>query len=281
MRSCSPTRRTLEVELTPDDEARMGRVETSVPGAYDLLLRGVERYNVFDRESNLEARRLFERATELDPNYARAFANIALTYATEINFFAPEDRGEAVRKGLVYAHRAEELDDSIPQIYLTRSILYLSQREHEAALEAGKRTVEVHPNYADGYATLGFISSFTGDYEQALDALARAREINPQGTGVYLSIEGRVLFLAQRYQEALPRLVEAATRNPGFDATQLALAAVYIRLGRPDDAAWSIDEALTISPGLTLEQIRRDSLYRDLTDLERWIGALRDAGLPE
>ncbi|MGD8841794.1 MAG: adenylate/guanylate cyclase domain-containing protein [Gammaproteobacteria bacterium] len=271
----------LEVKLTVDEKARMGRVETIVPEAYDALLRGVERYNVFTRESNLESRRLFERAAELDPNYARAFANIALTYATEINFFAPEDRGEAIRNGLEYAHKAEELDDGIPQIYLTRSILYLSQRQHEAALEAGKRTLEVHPNYADGYATLGFISSFTGDYEQALDALAHAREINPRGTGVYLSVEGRVLFLAQRYEAALPRLVEAAARNPGFDVTQMALAAVYVRLGRLDDAAWSIEEALSITPGLTLSQLRRDSLYRDSADLERWLGALREAGLPE
>ena len=271
----------LEVRLTADEEARMVRVETTVPEAYDVLLRGVERYNIFTRESNLEARRLFERAAELDPNYARAYANIALTYATEVNFFAPDNRDEAVREGLEYARKAVELDDGIPQIYLTRSILYLSQRQHEAALEAAKRTIEVHPDYADGHATLGFISSYTGDYEQALAALARAREINPQGTGVYLAIEGRVLFLLKRYQEALPRLLESAERNPGFDVTQLALAAVYVRLGRPGDASWSIDEALAISPGLSLSQLRRDSLYRDSADLEDWLDALCDAGLPE
>ncbi|HKJ53497.1 MAG TPA: adenylate/guanylate cyclase domain-containing protein [Gammaproteobacteria bacterium] len=271
----------LEVRLTEDEEARMGRVETTVPEAYDVLLRGVERYNTFTRESNLEARQLFERAARIDPNYARAYANIALTYATEVNFFAPDDRAEAVRKGLEYARKAVELDDGIPQIYLTRSILYLSQRQHAAALEAAKRTIEVHPDYADGHATLGFISSYTGDYEQALAALARAREINPQGTGVYLAIEGRVLFLTKRYQDALPRLLESAARNPGFDVTQLALAAVYARLGRPDDAAWSIDEALAISPELSLTQLRRDSLYRDSADLDDWLDALREAGLPE
>jgi len=271
----------LEVRLTEDEEARMGRVETTVPEAYDVLLRGVERYNTFTRESNLEARQLFERAARIDPNYARAYANIALTYATEVNFFAPDDRAEAVRKGLEYARKAVELDDGIPQIYLTRSILYLSQRQHAAALEAAKRTIEVHPDYADGHATLGFISSYTGDYEQALAALARAREINPQGTGVYLAIEGRVLFLTKRYQDALPRLLESAARNPGFDVTQLALAAVYAKLGRPDDAAWSIDEALAISPELSLTQLRRDSLYRDSADLDDWLDALREAGLPE
>ncbi len=271
----------LEVSLTPADEQRFDRVETSSPEAYDVLLRGVEQYNRFTAETIAEARELFKRATEIDPNYARAFANIALTHATDVNFFWSRNRAESIRAGLEYADIAVELDDSIPQIYLTRSLLYLSQREHEAAFEAAQRTIEVHPNYADGFATLGFISSYSGKFEQGLAAMERARRINPQSTGVYSAISGRILFLMRRYEEALPYLELAVERNPAFDRTHLHLAALYAQLGRLDDAAWSVEEALAINPDVSLSRERRESIYLRQSDIDHYVGALRKAGVPE
>jgi adenylate cyclase len=271
----------LEVSLTIADEVRLGRVETTNPQAYDLLLKGIERYNIFTPGAVVEARELFTQAAALDPSYARAYANIALTYATEVNFFWTQQREESIRLGLEYADRALQLDDSIPQIYLTRSTLYLSQRQHRAALEAARRTVEVHPNYADGFAALAFISSYSGDFEKGLEALDQAMRINPQGTGVYLSIKGRILFFLGRYEEAVASLEEAVARNPGFDGIHITLAATYARLGRLDDAEWSMEEALSINPKISLEEERRQSIYQHQSDLENFLDALRTAGLPE
>jgi tetratricopeptide (TPR) repeat protein len=87
--------------------------------------------------------------------------------------------------------------------------------------------------------------------------------------------------LAKRYDEALPLLEESVDRNPGFDRGHLNLAAIYAELGRIDDAAWSVEEALAISPDITLERERRDTLYMRDADIEHYLGALRKAGLPE
>jgi adenylate cyclase len=271
----------LEISLTEEDQESLDKVETSSPEAYDVLLRGLEQYQRFTAESGLAARDLFQQATVLDPDYARAYANIALTYTTAVNFYWTADREKSIQLGLEYADKALQLDDSIPQIYLTRSSLYLSQRKYQAAIEAARRTVEVHPNYADGHATLAFISSYTGQFETALEALGRAKQINPQGTGVYLAVEGRILFLLGRYDDALLVLEEAMQRNPAFDRVHLDLAATYAQLGRLDDAAWSVDEALAISPDISLERERRDTLYMRDADIEHYQGALRKAGLPD
>jgi len=271
----------LEISLTDEDQESLDKVETSSPEAYDVLLRGLEQYQLFTAESMIAARDLFQQATVLDPDYARAYANIALTYTTSVNFYWVVDREKAIRLGLEYADKALQLDDSFPQIYLTRSSLYLSQRKHQAATEAARRTVEVHPNYADGHATLAFISSYTGQFETALEALDRAKQINPQGTGVYLSVEGRILFLLGRYEDALLVLEEAMQRNPAFDRIHLDLAATYAQLGQLDDAAWSVEEALAISPDISLEKERRQALYLRESDIEHYVEALRKAGVPE
>ena len=271
----------LEVNLTAADEKRFDQVETTVAGAYDLVLRGVERYNVFNREAMVDARDLFRQAAALDPNYARTYANIALTYASEVNFFWSGNREESIKLGLEFADEALALDDSIPQIYLTRSLLYLSQRQHQAALEAARRTIEVHPNYADGQATLAFIQSYSGKLEPALESLARAKQINPRGTGVYLAIEGRILFLLGRYEEALRILEQALDRNPAFDRIHLHTAAVNAELGRLEDAAWSVDEALAISPDISLIKERHEAFYMRESDIDHYINALAKAGVPE
>ena len=271
----------LSVSLTAADEQRFDRVETTSPEAYDVLLRGVEQYNTFTAASVAEARELFLRAIELDPTYARAYANVALTHSADVNFFWTDDRDESIRLGLEYADRALALDDSIPQIYLTRSILYLSQRQHEAAFEAAQRTIEVHPNYADGFATLAFIASYSGQFEDGLAAIDQAMRINPQGTGVYLSVKGRILYQMGRYAEALPILEQSIERNPAFDRIHLVLAATYARLGRMDDAAWSVEEALAINPEITLAREYRESIYRRDEDLEHFVEGLRLAGVPE
>ena len=271
----------LEINLTAADEQRLEQAETTSAEAYDLLLRGIEQFNRRTRETNAEARDLFTRAAILDPDYARAYANIALTYGTEVNRNWAQDQERSTRLGLEFAEKALAIDDRIPQIYMTRSLLYLSQRQHQTAIEAAKRTIEVHPNYADGQATMAFIQSFSGQLEAALESLVLAKQINPQVTGVYLEIEGRVLFLLERYDDALSILEEAVQRNPASDRVHLILAATYAELGQPEEAAWSVDEALSISPDISLAKERRGANYMRTSDLEHYIEALRKAGFPE
>lgn len=271
----------LEISLTAADERSLDKVETTNAEAYDLLLRGLEQYQNFSRESMILSRDWFEQAAALDPDYARAYANIALTHSTEVNFYWTADREESIRLGLESANKALALDDSIPQIYLTRSSLYLSQRKHQAAIESALRMVEAHPDYADGHATLAFILSYSAQPQKALQALARANQINPQSTGIYLGVEGRILFLLGRYEDALLVLEESVERNPAFDRTRLHLAATYAQLGRIDDAAWAVEEALAISPDITLEKERREALYMKASDLDHYINALRKAGVAE
>jgi adenylate cyclase len=271
----------LAVNLTVDDRKRLDKIETSNPDAYDMLLRGLDGYQRFDRESNAQARETFEKAIVLDASYARAYANVALTHASDVNFNWTNNREESIQLGLEYAAKALDLDDNIPQIYLTRSILYLAQRHHDAAVEAGRRTVEVHPNYADGYAALAFVLSYAGQLEEALEAMYQAKHINPQYSHVYLAVEGRILFLLGRYKEALIVLEESAQRNPVFDRIQLNLAATYAQLGELDDAAWAVEQALIIRSDISLTDERRDANYKRSQDLNHYIEALRKAGVPE
>ena len=271
----------LEINLTLDDKRVLAQVETQSPEAYDLLLLGLEQVHRFTRDSNIDAREFFQQAATIDPEYARAYANISMTHGSDVLFHWTDDRENSIRLGLEFADKALEMDENLVQGHQTRSVIYLMKREHQTALEEAKKTIHLYPDYVDGQATLAFIQSFSGRLEEALESLKRAKKINPRSTGVYLEIEGRSLFLLGRYEEALSVLVEAAERNPAVDRIHLLLAATYAELDRLEDAAWSLDEALAINPEISLANERREAIYLRTRDLELYLGALLKAGLSE
>ena len=59
------------------------------------------------------------------------------------------------------------------------------------------------------------------------------------------------------------------------------MAAVNAELGRLDEAAWSVDEALAISPDISLTKERREVFYLRESDIDHYIKALTKAGVPE
>ena len=73
----------LAVRLTEGEQERAWRQYTSNPEAYDYVLRGVEYFNRSTKETNAQARRMYEKAIELDPTYAVAYANLGRTYFIE------------------------------------------------------------------------------------------------------------------------------------------------------------------------------------------------------
>ena len=70
----------LALQLTPGEQVAMGQHETTVPEAYDAFLRGWEHYQRTTPEDFVKAIPYFERAIELDPDYGRAHAALAMVY---------------------------------------------------------------------------------------------------------------------------------------------------------------------------------------------------------
>ncbi len=190
----------LAVSLTHTEKEILDRVETTSLDAYDLLLRGLDQFYRSTRDTTLEARKLFLQAVQLDPNYARAYSNVALTHAQDVNFYWTDDKERSIRLGLEYAEKAIELDDSIPQIYFARSALYLAQRNHDAAVEAARRTIEVYPDYADGHGMLAFALCYAGELEEALAAIRKVHTIEPEVSHLILALEGAYSFSFETLQ---------------------------------------------------------------------------------
>jgi adenylate cyclase len=269
----------LSVTLNADEEIRLARTEKIDPNAYDALLRGLEKLRRFSLETNLEARAFFETAIEIDPGFARAYADLALTYALEAEQSWTNEPEAAKQKALDYGSKALELDPSVSQVHFVLSVVYRNLNRAEESVDAARLSVELEPSYADGFATLALSLNSVGQPQEALVALERATELNPLRPFFYVWAEGQAYYLMGQFERAATLFEEVARSNPQFSAAHKMLAVTYVELGRMEDAQWAAHELLVAAPGFTLDFEANASSYTEPQVKERYLDGLKAAGL--
>jgi adenylate cyclase len=270
----------LEVKLTEGEQERVARRYTESATAYDVYLRAREHYFRFTKEANMQAQQLYERAIEIDPNYAPAYAELSLTYFVEWYRQWSEDP-QALDRGLEAAQRAVTLDDALPEAHTMLGWIHLWRNQHEQAIVEGERAIALDPNYADGYARLGYILSFADRPEEAIGLIKKAMRLDPHYPFLYLCYLGHSYYLAGQVEEAVAALKRAVARNPNYLSSYRWLAAIYSELDHEEEARTAVAEILRISPRASIEFSRQSVPYKDQAILERCLDGLRKAGLPE
>jgi adenylate cyclase len=272
---------TLAVQLSPEEQRNLGRAATRSFEAYDLLLQGQEQFRSRTPEGNQRAREDYRRAIELDPEFARAYSALAVAMTAAYWRGWTDAPNETLNHALALARKAVALDDQSPQAYWALGYALLYRKQYEDASKAVKRSIEVAPSYADGYALLALIDNYTGQYERAASLIQKAMDLNPYYTFDYPYNLGRALYGLGRYAKAAKALEKAVQKNQNAVPAHVFLAASYRQLGRQDDAEWEVEQCLMSAPETTLSQIANTLPFKDEAELERLLDDLRQAGLPE
>jgi adenylate cyclase len=268
----------LAVKLTEGERGRLGRVPTENPEAYDISLQGRELVRRTTRESNAEARRLFVKALDLDPEYARALVGLGWAHLQTWQFMWSMDP-EGLERARELAQRGVGLDDTLTDGHRLLAQVDLWKKDHDAAIAHAKRSLAIAPNDADGYETLSEVLGWAGQAEESLRAIRQAMRLNPRYPFFYLWSLGHAQFVAGRRQEALDTLRKLVEVNPNFMPGHAYLAVLLGELGRLDEARAAWDRASHLSPGASLDVLRQRLPYRRPADLERFLTAARKRGM--
>ena len=119
--------------------------------AYESWLRARELLTRGTRESVAQSRVMYRRAIEIDLNFARPHAGLALAAISEyVSGWAP-DPAQALDEAERWARRAVELSDQEPVSHLALGAVLLWRRDHEGALAESRRMMALDPNFAQGY----------------------------------------------------------------------------------------------------------------------------------
>src|SRR5206468_3462278 len=108
---------TLKLQLTLWEQGILVRKATDNLEAYDYFLHGTKYFNHLTKEANTQARQMFERAIELDPRYAAAYAEVGWTYSMDWGVQWSQD-SQALDQTFELAQKAIALDDSLPSAHM-------------------------------------------------------------------------------------------------------------------------------------------------------------------
>ncbi len=217
----------LKVEMREAELERVRRIPTDNLTAYDSFLRGMEYFSRFTKEANDRAQQMFERAIELDPEFAAAYAFLGLLYWKDWKF-QWDPSPQALERAFELAQRAVTLDDSLPVAHRLLGDLYLLKKQHEQAIAEAERAIALDPNDASGYATLGFILNSMGKPEKAIELLEKAMRLHPHFPFGYVFQLGVAYRLTGRYDEAISTQKKVLTRNANFLLAYTELTANYL-----------------------------------------------------
>jgi adenylate cyclase len=269
---------TLAIRFTGGDQARWqerGKVDVE---AYDCLIRARSCILQFKADTAIEARTMLERALQLDPQMAEAYAYLAIVLGTEYaNAWNGRTAGD-LEHGLALARRACELGsrEAVAHDAVAMMLMWL-RRLDEAEVEA-RRAIELDANSSQARGALGNVLHFGGRHAEAIELLEQALRLDPQ-FNLWMHALGRAQLALGRYADAEASFKRRLIHMPSSDVTRAYLASLYGHTERPEQAQQMWRELMAVNPRYTIEHTLRVLPYRDTAPLEQFVEGLRRAGV--
>jgi TolB-like protein/Flp pilus assembly protein TadD len=275
----------IEPRLERAEIERAGRKPTESLDAYDYFLRGMAGFHLHNRDSLLEAVRLFVRATELDRNYAAPYGMASWSGALRNSHGWMVDRESEIADAVRLARRAVALGKDDPTALWSGglSLAYLA-KEVEAGAAYIDRALVLNPNSAASWNASGWVRMYLGESASAIEHFERAMRLSPLDPLTYFASTGMAFAhaFAGRYDEAITWATKALHEQPNW-ATPLRAAAMANALSdRMVEARAAMACLREVDPALRLGNVDQVAPpVRRAEDRVRFIEGLRKAGLPE
>ena len=225
----------LKIKLLGEKGAPLVKNYTENLEAYRLYLLGRDFWNKRGKADLIRSIEYFEKAIEIDPNYALAYAGLGDAYAIlgENGFWLPE---KAYPKAKAAVSKALEIDDKLAE---ARTCLAAIMRDYDwdfvGAGKEFKLAIELNPGYATAHQWYGELLSILGRHEEAIREIKIARDLDPLSPRISAEV-GFYLISVRRYDQALEELNKALEVDPNHAVTHEFIGWVYEATGKYEDA---------------------------------------------
>jgi adenylate cyclase len=269
----------LQVKLTQGEQAAMIAKGTKNLEAFLKCLQSLASLTTHTKEGNALGRKLAREAIALDPKYSRPYVALAQTYILDVLLGITESPEKSMAKAMELIKKAISLDETDAAAHGVLGYLYAMMGQHDKAIAEAERSVSLNPNDASNLTRLSFVLNNTGRAEEAISVLKSVRRLNPtppQPYYVHLSMAYR---LTGQYKEAIETAKEALKHVPNNQLAYLQLVTAYSMAGQEQEARAAAAEVLKINPKFSLEQYAKTLYFKNKSDTDRTLEALRKAGL--
>jgi TolB-like protein/DNA-binding SARP family transcriptional activator len=271
----------MQVELTYGESARLWEGQTKSLRAWEKLALGRGLFFRFNGIDNRRARRAFAEALDIDPNYAAAMVLLAHTYWWEARFDTSADKEHCLELAEQQVQAALRVDRDLSMAHMMSAGIAFLRDQHDEAIRLSQKAVDLSPSDAWARGFLGIVCIFGGESERAVATLKTSMRLSPHHptwvtyhfalASLWNGDHAAAVEAAERYRELEP--------NDPFSYTNLAI--VYGFHERNDDAAALISELKQRFPQFSRKDMVLSNRYKEQAKLDRVLGVLRKAGLPD
>jgi adenylate cyclase len=262
------------------EAARIDRAErkpTANMAAYEYVLTGKVLHHRSTREDNVEARRMLDRAIELDPKYAHAHAWKACVLGQAWVYGWCESAERALVEVGEELQIALGLDDNDSDVHRIFAAWNLVQRNHDKAMYHQERALSLNPNNDLIVVQHGELLTWLGRPEEGIDWIKRAMQLNPYHPERYWNHLGRAYYAARRYPEAAQAFAKISAPDHAHHAF---MAAAFAQMGDATAATAHAEQVVRRAPDFSVQAYLDTLHYKRAADREHHREGLLKAGLP-
>lgn len=274
----------IEPRLLRAEIDRVLRRGTASLDAFDCYLRALPGYYSRTPVGNAEAISLLKVALSKDEHFALARALLARCTATSVWLGVEPDFAAGSQRALALAREALNADRTDPQVLaLCGHLLVVVGAEHAEGGSLVDLSLRMNPNSAEAWRLGGWVSTWSGEMETALQRLAEAQTLDPLSAlqADTHAARSAALFLARRFPEAVDAARRSIATTPEATSPRRFLIASLWHHGSEEDARAECAAMLARQPNASIRRSLALNPFRHpwMTDL--LIEGLRGAGVPE
>ncbi len=167
----------LAVKLTPLEKELIDKKPTENIDAYTLYLKGKHYYYNYTKEDNEKAISLFNKALNIDSNYALALAGLADAYNQRVTkYWMPNSWLDSA---ISLSKKALEINPRLPEAYKSLAASYDAQGKNDLAAINYRKAIRLNPNYTSAILNYGQLKLFAGEYDKAYFWIKKANVLAP------------------------------------------------------------------------------------------------------
>lgn len=271
----------LSLKLIEVETKKKQKRYTNSYEAYDLFLQGQN--NLIKRASavdNHQARQLFEKAIAIDPQFARAYAGLAMVNADAYRHDWANNPETTGRIALQQAQHAVKLDPELRQASLALGYVeFFVANNHKKAAAMAERTLELDPKDADAHLLLATIYVHANEYKKSEAYVESSMRLNPTPPSIYFHIGAMAYLLQGDYFMAVKMFKQSLLINPERLLGKIYMTITLIRMNQLEDARWYAEELRAVSPDFNAKQWANKQPFKDRNINLQLRDDLRKAGL--
>ncbi|MFB3829492.1 MAG: protein kinase [Bryobacteraceae bacterium] len=252
----------LHLRLSREQERRMVKRSTANAGAYHLYLRGRYFWNQWNPDGYRKALDHYQRALDMDPNYALAYCGLADAYASlvssEDSALTPRERAAKAREASL---RAIQLDEGLSEAHSSLGMIKFSfDWEWSTAEREFRRAIELNPSCANAYHWYSHLLVALGRWDDSLSVSLRAQELDPLDVEMTVHLAFHHIH-ARQYDQAIEDCLAAARIDPNFHEIYWFLGVAYGLKGMFPQAIAAAEKSMGFFGGTTAERGTLGWLY--------------------